>query len=68
MNTMHTVYDRTGERYDYCEDDETQYHIDYDSETDTLAVHVWTPEVKEGAWPVCAVYYQPRRYVKDATL
>lgn len=68
MNVMHTVYDRSGGRFDFCEDDETQYDLEYDRELDTLSVRQWTPHCKGGPWPVCAVFYQPRRYVKDATL
>ena len=68
MNVMHTVYDRSGERFDYCEDEEAEYELDYDRETDTLTVRMWTPEVKKGPWPEIAVFYQPRRYIRDATL
>lgn len=65
MNVMHVVYDRAGERFDFCESEEAQYHLEYDRETDTISIRMWTPECKQGPWPIVAYFYQPRRYVKE---
>lgn len=70
MNLMHTIYDRNGERFDFCEDEENQFHVEYEKNSDTLSIRQWTPEIEKsgGMWPVCQVFYSPRRYVKDMTL
>lgn len=68
MNIMHTIYDRSGERFDFCEDEENQFHAEYDKGQDTLTLRHWTPEVKDGSWPVAQAFFSPRRYVKDLTL
>ena len=65
MNIMHTIYDRSGERFDFCEDEENQFHVEYVKEDDTLTVRHWTPEVKDGPWPVAQKFFAPRRYLKD---
>ena len=66
MNVMYSVYDRDGERFDFCEDQYNEFHLEYDKESDTLSVRHWTPEVT-GMAPIVQVFFSPRRYVKDCT-
>lgn len=66
MNTMHSVYDRENERFDFCDDKENEFYFQYDKEADTLTVRHWTPEVTDMA-PIVQVFFSPRRYVKDWT-
>ena len=66
MNVMYSVYDRDGERFDFCEDKDNEFYLMYDKESDTLSVRHWTPEVT-GMAPIVQVFFSPRRYVKDWT-
>jgi hypothetical protein len=66
MNVMYSVYDRDGERFDFCEDKDNEFYLMYDKESDTLSVRHWTPEVT-GMAPIVQVFFSPRRYVKDCT-
>ena len=66
MNVMYSVYDRDGERFDFCEDKDNEFYLMYDKESDTLSVRHWTPEVT-GMSPIVQVFFSPRRYVKDCT-
>ena len=66
MNVMYSVYDRDGERFDFCEDKDNEFYLMYDKESDTLTVRHWTPEVT-GMAPIVQVFFSPRRYVKDCT-
>ena len=66
MNVMYSVYDRDGERFDFCEDKDNEFYLMYDKESDTLTVRHWTPEVT-GMAPIVQVFFSPRRYVKDWT-
>lgn len=70
MNIMHSIYDRNGERFDYCEDEDNEYHTEYDKTTDVLTVQHWNREhqAHNAPWPIIATYYAPRRCVKDFTL
>jgi len=66
MNVMYSVYDREGERFDFCEDKDNEFYLMYDKESDTLSVRHWTPEVT-GMAPIVQEFFSPRRYVKDWT-
>ena len=66
MNVMYSVYDRDGEQFDFCEDKDNEFYLEYDKESDTLSVRHWTPDVKDMA-PIMQVFFSPRRYVKDWT-
>ena len=66
MNVMYSVYDRDGERFDFCEDKDNEFYLMYEKEFDTLSVRHWTPEVT-GMAPIVQVFFSPRRYVKDCT-
>ena len=66
MNVMYSVYDRDGERFDFCEDKDNEFYLMYEKESDTLSVRHWTPEVT-GMAPIVQVFFFPRRYVKDCT-
>jgi hypothetical protein len=66
MNVMYSVYDRDGERFDFCEDKDNEFYLMYEKESDTLSVRHWTPEVT-GMAPIVQVFFSPRRYVKDWT-
>ena len=66
MNVMYSVYDRNGERFDFCEDKDNEFYLMYEKESDTLSVRHWTPEVT-GMAPIVQVFFSPRRYVKDCT-
>jgi hypothetical protein len=66
MNVMYSVYDRDGERFDFCEDKDNEFYLMYEKESDTLSVRHWTPEVT-GMAPIVQVFFSPRRYVKDCT-
>ena len=66
MNVMYSVYDREGERFDFCEDKDNEFYLMYEKESDTLSVRHWTPEVT-GMAPIVQVFFSPRRYVKDCT-
>lgn len=66
MNVMYSVYDRDGERFDFCEDKDNEFYLMYEKESDTLSVRHWTPEVT-GMAPIVQVFFPPRRYVKDCT-
>jgi hypothetical protein len=66
MNVMYSVYDRDGERFDFCEDKDNEFYLMYEKESDTLTVRHWTPEVT-GMAPIVQVFFSPRRYVKDCT-
>jgi hypothetical protein len=70
MNVMYSIYDRSGERFDYCEDEDNEYHMEYDKATDRLTVQHWNRErqVRNAPWPIIATYYAPRRCVRDWTL
>ena len=66
MNVMYSVYDRDGEQFDFCEDKDNEFYLEYNKESDTLSVRHWTPEVT-GMAPIVQVFFSPRRYVKDCT-
>ena len=66
MNVMYSVYDRDGERFDFCEDKDNEFYLMYEKESDTLSVRHWTPEVT-GMAPIVQVFFSPRIYVKDCT-
>ena len=66
MNVMYSVYDREGERFDFCEDKDNEFYLMYEKESDTLSVRHWTPEVT-GMAPIVQVFFSPRRYVMDCT-
>ena len=66
MNVMYSVYDRDGERFDFCEDKDNEFYLMYEKESDTLSVRHWTPEVT-GMAPIVQVFFSGRRYVKDCT-
>ena len=38
MKAMYSVYDRTGDCFDFCDDDETEHSLDYDAEHERIAV------------------------------
>lgn len=67
---MHSIYDRNGERFDYCDDEDNEYYVVYDKEMDTLIVSQWNRErqVAGGPHVDIATYYSPRRCVRDWTL
>jgi hypothetical protein len=70
MKAMYSVYDRTGDCFDFCDDDETEHSLDYDAEHDRLRVWQWSAERQscEENNQIIAEFYQPRRFIKDWTL
>jgi hypothetical protein len=69
MKAMYSVYDRTGDCFDFCDDEETEHSLDYDAEHDRLRVWQWSAERQSRGEnnQLIAEFYQPRRFVKDFT-
>jgi hypothetical protein len=67
---MYSVYDRTGDCFDFCDDEETEHSLDYDAEHDRLRVWQWSAERQSRGEnnQLIAEFYQPRRFIKDFTL
>lgn len=71
MNIIHIIYEQSGERFDFCEDEDNKYHIDYDKAEGVLTVKHWNRMHNKGRnahWPTVVVFFSPCRYVKDWTL
>ena len=70
MKAMYSVYDRTGDCFDFCDDEEIEHSLDYDAEHDRLRVWQWSAERQSGGEnnQIIAEFYQPRRFIKDYTL
>ena len=70
MNAMYSVYDRNGDRFDFCDDDEHEHSLDYEPEHDRLRVWQWSAERQAQGKnnEIIAEFYQPRRYIKDFTI
>jgi fructosamine-3-kinase len=70
MKAMYSVYDRNGDCFDFCDDEETEHSLNYEAEHDRLRVWQWSAErqsCKENN-QIIAEFYQPRRFIKDFTL
>lgn len=61
---MYSIYDRNGDRFDYCEDETTSYWLTYNKESDTIHVECNTGE-KTNPVKLVAVYFKPSRYVVE---
>jgi hypothetical protein len=70
MKAMYSVYDRNGDCFDFCDDEETEHSLDYDAEHDRLRVWQWSAERQSRGEnnQLIAEFYQPRRFIKDFTL
>jgi hypothetical protein len=70
MKAMYSVYDRNGDCFDFCDDEETEHSLDYEAEHDRLRVWQWSAERQSCGEnnQLIAEFYQPRRFVKDFTL
>ena len=70
MNIMHSVYDRNGERWDFCDDEDHEHYVEYLRDSDTLVVRQWCGErqAKGEPPPIIAEFFQPVRCVRDWTL
>ena len=70
MNAMYSVYDRNGDRFDFCDDDEHEHSLDYEPEHDRLRVWQWSAERQAQGKnnQIIAEFYHPRRYIKDFTI
>jgi hypothetical protein len=44
MKAMYSVYDRNGDCFDFCDDEETEHSLDYEAEHDRLRVWQWSAE------------------------
>jgi hypothetical protein len=69
MKAMYSVYDRNGDCFDFCDDEETEHSLDYDAEHDRLRVWQWSAERQSRGEnnQLIAEFYQPRRFIKDFT-
>jgi hypothetical protein len=70
MKAMYSVYDRTGDCFDFCDDEETEHSLDYEAEHDRLRVWQWSAERQSCGEnnQIIAEFYQPRRFIKDFTV
>lgn len=69
MNIMHSIYDRNGERFDYCDDEDHEHYIEYLRDSDMLVVRQWCSErPHDGEPPIIAEFFQPVRCIRDWTL
>lgn len=70
MQVMFSIYDRLGDRFDFCDDEDHEHYVEYDKESDTLVVRQWSKDRQpsSGMPPVIATFYQPRRCMRDWTL
>lgn len=70
MDAIHIIYERNGERFDFCDDEDHEHYVEYDKESDTLVVRQWSRERHKPGAPaeIIATFYAPRRYVRDLTL
>ena len=70
MKAMYSVYDRNGDCFDFCDDEETEHSLDYEAEHDRLRVWQWSAERQACGEnnQLIAEFYQPRRFIKDFTL
>jgi hypothetical protein len=69
MKAMYSVYDRNGDCFDFCDDEETEHSLDYEAEHDRLRVWQWSAERQSCGEnnQIIAEFYQPRRFIKDFT-
>lgn len=68
MKIMHTIYDRVGDMFDYCDDEDHEHYIECNN--DTLEVRQWSSARQRQGGPneVVAIFYSPRRYIRDLLL
>ena len=69
MNIMHSIYDRNGERWDFCDDEDHEHYVEYLRDSDTLIVRQWSSERQDkGEPPIIAQFFEPTRCIRDWTL
>jgi hypothetical protein len=70
MKALYSVYDRNGDCFDFCDDEETEHSLEYEAEHDRLRVWQWSAERQSCGEnnQIIAEFYQPRRFIKDHTL
>jgi hypothetical protein len=44
MKAMYSVYDRNGDCFDFCDDEETEHSLNYEAEHDRLRVWQWSAD------------------------